>query len=278
MNTLYLYDNEIQLLYVDRFMKQFNTDNKPMNNTPIKIHKGIENEIKFRVHNPDRKLENINGFSIRAALISTESSERVLEKMCLLSAEKGLFSLHITDSESERIAAGFYNLVITAQESFVTSVVGEVLSSPFYSDTSGNIISAVEVLDVASTTPIPTVELLGSSFTESNETPGRRTFISSAIPASRVRNSMSGLHTLAIYAKNFTGTVFLKGSLDNTPSVLIADYFDIDITSLQSEVEYVDFTGIDPIAFSANFMWLKVVFQYDDMINQGTIDKILVRT
>ena len=117
-----------------------------------------------------------------------------------------------------------------------------------------------------------------AEFTENNQTPGVRTFVSSAIPASRVRNSLNGLHTLAIYGTNFTGKVYLKGSLDNSPSTLINEYFDISINSLRNDIEYVNFTGIDPVTFSANFMWMKIVYEFDETVNEGTIDKILVRT
>ena len=99
------------------------TNNSPLNRTTIKIHKGVDNQVRFRVLNPDRKLVSVDHLSIRARLISTENKERVLDRFAdLVPNSKGDLRLTIYEGDIQNVAAGFYTLVVTGEEALVPSV------------------------------------------------------------------------------------------------------------------------------------------------------------
>jgi hypothetical protein len=78
---LFSYENRMDLMYVDSQLRSCEvTNNSPLNKKIFKIHKGVDNQIRFRVLNPDRKRVSVDHLSIRARFINTENQERVLDR------------------------------------------------------------------------------------------------------------------------------------------------------------------------------------------------------
>ena len=258
------------------------TNNSPLNRTTIKIHKGVDNIIRFRVLNPDRKLVSVDHLSIRARLISTENKERVLDRFAdLVPNSKGDLRLTIYEGDLQNIAAGFYTLVVTGEEALFPGVtIGENVRTPFFTDNAGDIVATVEIVDSADVTPMESVVLLPENWTiTTSETNGYRRRLSSAIPGSRLKNHLNATHSFSAATTGFTGTLRVYATLDHQPSGDPNDYFPVDITSGTQVITFTNFTGITAHTFEANFMWLIFIYETENILDatNGTLDKVIVR-
>lgn len=282
---LFRYENRLDLMYVDSQIRGCSpVNNSPYNQKIIKMHKGVDNVIRFRVLNPDRKRVSVDHLSIRARFISTENQERVLDRFAdLVPNSKGDIRLTIYEADLVDIAPGFYHMIITGEEALVPNlpdgVVGENIQTPFFLDNQGDIVATVEIIASADVTPRLSVEILPSNWTiTSGETLGFKRFLSSAIPGARLQNYTNSVHSFSAATTAFTGTLEARATLDHLPPGDTNDYFPIDITSGTNIITFTNFTGITAHTFDANFMWLIFIYEtQNDLPSNGTLDKVLVR-
>ena len=285
--TLYSYENVIELLYDSGVLScQCKlTDNRPMHNQKVQIYKGVDNHIKFRVYNPDRKLVNIHQLSVFASFVNTDNREQVLVKQCVISEEtNGIFVLSVLEGDLLNIPSGYYNLIITGQENFIPGISNiegmEVISNPFYTNTAGAVTLYAEVKDDVEKAPIETN--IAKDWREiSIPDMSNSWYYSGPFPANRVKNYRSSLHTLAVYSENFTGKLEVLGSLDQIPSMddEYGSWFKVNLRSLHDYVKFDDFTGIAPYTFQANLLWLKFRWIPDNTVpDNGTITQIMLRS
>lgn len=278
---LFSYENRLDLEYCDSIIRSCEVaNNSPLNPRQIKLHKGVDNQIRFRILNPDRKRVSVDHLSIRARLINSENQERVLERFAdLVPNSKGDVKLTIFEGDLINLAPGFYTLVVTGQETLVPgNNESDNINTPFFIDNAGNVVATIELVDSADVTPLQSVELLPENWTVTNEVGSPKTFTSSAIAGARVRNHLNAVHSFSAATTAFTATLELRGSLDLQPPADITNYFPIDITSGTQIITFDDFTGITAHTFEANFMWMKFIYRPDTSLEDyGTIDKVLIR-
>jgi len=273
-------ENRLDLMYCDNIIRSCEvTSNSPLNLKTIKIHKGVDNSIRFRVLNPDRKLVSVDHLSINCRFVNVENGERVLEKTATLASTKGDVRLNISEGELLPIAAGFYHLIVTGEEALIPGVVGsETFATPFYTNQTGDIIATVEIVASADPTPFASVEVGPDNWRVANELGAPTVYYSSAIPGARVRNHINAVHSFSVATTNFTGTLQLKATLDQQPSPDIRNYFPIDITSGTNIITFSNYTGTTAHTFSANFLWMIFVYTPNSSLDDpGTIDKVLLR-
>lgn len=278
---LFQYETRRDLLYVDNIIRSAAMSNSsPFNEEMIKLHKGVDNTVRFRVLNPDRKRVSVDHLAIRLRLINVETGERVLDRYATLLNTKGEVRATILEGDLVNVAPGYYNMVVTGQESLVPSQVsGAITNTPFYSDGYGDATFSVQILDSVDPTPQPTAAITSTDWTVNSGDRGVIIeYYSSAIEGSRIRNHINALHTVAIYTTNYSGTLSIRGSLDIQPPEDYHHYFDINITSGAKEITFSNYTGITCHSFEANFMWLLFVYAPDTtQMDYGTVDKVLVR-
>ena len=104
-----------------------------------------------------------------------------------------------------------------------------------------------------------------SSFTASG---GPLTYTSGSIDARPGINNNKALHTIAVYPKNFSGTLRVQGTMASSPSN--TDYFEVTSATYSnaSTPSTLNFTGV---YHNVRFTW------GNDSGNTGVIDKILYR-
>jgi len=298
LHDLYLYDDIRRLLLVNDQITCLATDNAPMNKRHLKAHKGLDNVLMFRVFTPDRQPANVCQYQIFGRLFNTENRELVLEKPCRTNTAKGMVFLDLNEGDLANIAIGAYDLVIVGQKPLVAQqVVGEKTTTPFYTDTSNNIVATLLVTGQAERVPIPSWIITEDDWTPTrvlDNATGRlvQQFYSSSLPGNRVQNHINGTHSFSVYTDEehkCSGFLTVLGTLDLNPSEdpHSTHWFNLQMIPGADELEFVNFFGTEAYSFSANVMFLK--FLYTPAIdttylgnglqyNPGFLKKIILRS
>lgn len=104
-------------------------------------------------------------------------------------------------------------------------------------------------------------------------TSGGSPMVSGRIPGPAQLNNPNGLNTIAIYARNATGTFETQATLEIDPTT-DSDWFDVALTTGGGgTLRYDNHTGVDAFVFDGMFYWIR----FKKNITQGSIDKIMYR-
>lgn len=283
-HKLFLYDNVRELLMVgDTFCPC--KDNGPMIKNPIKAHKGIDNKLIFRALGPDRAPVDIAcDQQVFVRIIDPTNRMIVLEKLCRLGPAKGLITVVLDAGDIVDVHAGLYEMVLIRTEQFVAGVNDYIVQKPLYSDMYDNITMEIEITEQAFKAPLAPVTLYPRDWTPDIIVPtfGPPTpcFYSPRIPGARVQNHKESVHTFSTYTQNFTGTLEIWGSLEETPDPYLnhARWFKIFPSTMSTDIEFIAYTGTQAWTFSADFMWLKFrYFPSTAVLDPGIMAKLMVR-
>ena len=228
----------------------------------IILHRGVDNPLTFTFKNEDQKPQDITSKSYELNMIDSESKKSVITKTLTILddgstvSSKGDASCTVTEGDLLPLDAKFYNFA-------VREVASDNSRTVTYSNTGYAAAGTIELIDGAYPEFIASTNV--SSFTG---TGGPLTFTSSAIDGRPGINNNIALHTIAIYPKNFSGTLRVQGTMASSPAD--SDFFDITSTTFtdSSSVATLNFTGV---YHSVRFSW------GNDSDNTGVIDKILYR-
>lgn len=250
------------------------TENRPMNSNIIKLHRGIDNQIRFRVFNQDRKPVKLFDLEVIAKLVNPQNGETVLTKNLTVGSKPGYVHMYVSEGEITNIAPGFYNMVILGQEDFIAGInESEVYSSPFYTDIGNNIVCSVQVTDSALPLPPPSYVITDDDWRVVKQPTGFLEDINelrtSAVPASRVRNHINALHTMGVFTTDFTGTLQVYATLDLQPPEDLRRWFPVDLTSGTDIIQFDRYTGSVSFAFAANFTWMTFI-QRPNVLPEGS--------
>ena len=227
----------------------------------LTLHRGVSNPITFTFKNEDQKAQDITSKTYEFNLIDSADGKAVLTKTLTILDDgstvctKGDASCTITSGDLLGLDAKFYNFSVREVKSDGSHEIT-------YADTGYAAAGTVELLDGAYPDFIPSTSV--SAFTLSGNI-----FTSSAIDGKPGINNNQALHTVAIYPKNFSGTVRVQGTMVAT-SPTDNDYFTITTTDLSasSSVKSLNFTGV----------FQNVRFKAERTTGTtGRIDKILYR-
>lgn len=284
-HKLYLYDHIRQLLVVGDDLCPIK-DNGPMNKNKIRVHKGIDNKVAFRILGPDRTPFDIPCHQqVYARLIDPDNNKVVLEKLCRLGPAKGLVTADLTGGDIATVHAGTYSMVLIRTEDFVTGVSDYYIEKPIFSDMDSNISMEIEITEQAFKSPLTSITLTPDDWTPDMTTPASgpliKSFYSSRIPGGRVLNHTNAVHSFSTYTENFTGVLEIWGSLEETPDPYLSPtrWFKIHPSSMSNDIEFISYTGTQAWSFSANFMWLKFrLIPSSYVVAPGVMKKLIVRT
>ena len=249
--------NQLVIAYISGYHGR----NSKVYDRRLTLHRGVSNPISFTFKNEDQKAQNILNKKYTLNVVDTESKKNALTKSLTIlddgstTSMKGTASCTITDGDLLKLDAKFYNYSV----SDVTDANNPEVT---YSDTGYVAAGTIEVLDGAYAQFADSTSV--TAFTLSSDT-----FTSGAVSGRPGINNNTALHTIAIYPKDFSGTVKVQGTMVATDPT-DNDYFDITTSTLSSSssVSYVNFTGVyQNVRF-------KAVRTAD---TTGRIDKILYR-
>ena len=235
----------------------------------LTLHRGVNNPITFTFKNEDQKAQDITSKTYEFNMIDSETKKAVLTKTLTILDDgstvttKGDASCTITEGDLLPLDAKFYNFAVREVKSDGSREIT-------YSDTGYAAAGTIELLDGAYPEFVASTEI--SSFTA---VAGPLTYTSGSTDASPGINNNKALHTIAVYTKNYSGTLRVQGTMSASPGS--SDWFDITMEgaastantfSSSTTVTNYNFYGV---YHSVRFSW------GNDSGNTGVIDKILYR-
>ena len=235
----------------------------------LTLHRGVNNPITFTFKNEDQKAQDITSKTYEFNMIDSETKKSVLTKTLTILDDgstvstKGDASCTITEGDLLPLDAKFYNFAVREVKSDGSREVT-------YSDTGYAAAGTIELLDGAYPEFVTSTEV--SSFTASG---GPLTYTSGSIDARPGINNNKALHTIAVYTKNFSGTLRVQGTMSASPGS--GDWFDITMDGVASQANtFSSSTTVTNYNFYG--VYHNVRFSWgNDSGNTGVIDKILYR-
>lgn len=285
ITSLYLYDDVRRLLMrTDPTTYDNLMDNAPMYKRPIKIHKGIDNNLVFRVFSPDRKPVSLCNREMYARLINKETREVVLEKKIWHGEQAGFIKIRMNPHDLAGVGIGSYTMTILQESEFVHGVGGDPTYSAIFTDFESNATIEVEVTDQVEVRPVPSHQIDPSKMSERRRYQDgdgyyESVFYSDAIMGTRLKNHSNGLITFSTKSTGFTGKLQVYATLDHTPNPDIdRGWFVADLENDDNVITYIDYHGTRYFNLRGNYMWIKIVIiplDYDEMTK---MDSVIVRT
>ena len=262
--NLYQYNREIEVVVLDEdnnaTMTQY-LGNMPMYDTTHKLHKGIDNTLRFKFRDTDRKSIDLTDKTVIWKMYDRESRENVLFKYLTVTNHlKGMATLSIPTSDTILLPEGFYQFAMYTVEDGVEQII--------YTDTNDNAHGVLEVLDDV----YP--EFSDSQSTSTFYDDGTR-MISTVFDGAGDTIKSKSIHTFAVYYTGFTGILKIEGDLSEQASSSDADWFDLTPRLMYDpNITINNETGVQGYVIQANVNWLRVTYPNTAT---GTVDKILVR-
>jgi phage terminase large subunit-like protein len=265
------YNREIEVVCLDETGTSAATTylgNMPMYDGHHKLHKGIDNTLRFKIKDTDRKSIDLSGKTIIWKMYDRESRENVLFKyLDITNATKGMASLVITTADTIMLPEGFYQFAMYTVENGIEQII--------YTDTYDNAKGTIEVIDdiypqfedsQETTTFFPVTETVnGEEVT---------TFTTTTFDGSGNTIKSKSLHTIALYFDGMTGTVNVQGDLSVQPSLNDTDWFDLTPNLFYDKNIIVNNeTGVQAYMVNANVNWIRISYT----ATSGSITKVMLR-
>jgi hypothetical protein len=268
----------IDLLYQDGRIC-FGLDNRPMSERNIKVHKGVDQLVYFRVYDTDRRKVKVDDLSIVATIINPSTKERMLTKPVYTENDKSILSLVLTEADLVNVPVGYYTVNITVQEQLIPGNTAYVINRPFYTNTMADVSLTLIITDDVEKMPVESHIITINDWYRKTILTQDQYYTRNIYPANKIKNYKNGVHTFSVKATNYTGSLYAQGSLMVNPGDNDNSYFYIDITPFgeNGSVTFNGFTGIDAFTFKANVSWIRFM-HIPDINNMGTIDKIIFRS
>jgi len=271
MSSITLYSYRINELDLVKKRENLYLDNKSMNKKEFVAHKGMDNKFNICLRDQDRNKQNIYNQQIRADVIKYSSNERVLTKYTTPGLEQGQAELLIAEADLNTLSPGQYKISFKFLEDDGTT-------TPVFSDYNGGVLCTLMVKEDANPSPVPTqIANVWTQTKNTNNGDPANVYSSGNFVGNKTYNFNNANHTVGIYATNFTGNVFVEGSLGiEAPSSDDANWASIAVLNNLDRIPLANDSGPIYYNFTGNFNYLR--FKYSPGSgNSGSFDKILLR-
>ena len=238
----------------------------------LTLHRGVSNPITFTFKNEDQKAQDITSKTYELNVVDTTNQRSVITKTLDILDDgstvstKGDASTTITEGDVLPLDAGFYIFAVRV-------VISDASREVTYADTGYSASGTIELLDGAYPQFTASTSITGFTATADSKSLANT---SSNVDARSGINNNKALHTIAVYTKNFTGSLKIQGSMASSPTT-VDDWFDITVEGGASATN--TFTSSTTVTtFNFYGVYQNVRFTWDnDPDNTGIVDKILYR-
>lgn len=272
---IYLYNNQLDvILDLDAGVRGVN---RVMYQRDLNIQKGIKNQVRIQFKNSDQKrIQIYNTQTFVFSMFDSASQRLVVEKPLTVidaatTSTRGLATLTLSESDTMDLDKTSYKYSVRMLDSDGSYV-------PTYSNTYYGVSGTLNIQNdvYPQLQPSQTVTDFQKSFNAATNLYEHK---SGNIYAYPEFNGNTALHTAAMYMTAFRGTVYIQGTLSNTP----------DSTGKYATLAtrtYAGFTGIDYVNFNGVFTYVRFIYvpaqapageDNDDPAYYGRFDKLLYR-
>lgn len=272
---IYLYGNTLDvILDLDSTVRGVN---QVMYQRDLKIQKGIKNQVRIQFKNSDQKRIPISQEDIFVFSVFDQASQRLviekpLEVIETSTSTRGLALLTLSESDTVNLPRSSYSYSVRKLDTDGTYV-------PAYTNTYYGVAGTLHLTEEVFPRLQPSQEVV--SFLKSfNDSTYNYEHKSGNIYAYPEYNAGASVQTVAMYMTNFKGTVYIQGTLDNSPAQF-GHYVTVDSRT------YNGFSGIDYLNFTGVFTYVRFMFvpakgpsdsTNDNPSYYGSFDKILYRS
>ena len=256
----YLYKNQIDIISNDT---GFVVEYRPVYSRQLKVYRGIDNAIQFRVLNADQKPVNISG-ETPVLVVFDENNTKILEKSCTVqddgstTSTKGMLTVTISENDLLNVKQQYlkYNIYFEGTGS----------NSLTYADRNFGSASTMYVDGNAYPGPKSSVEVVNFFFENNFWYAGSDD--SDKITADPGLNGNEALHTVAVYTDSYVGTLEIQATLDNA----------ISGVNNWTTIATLTFDGTETQPTPANFNGIYNFIRFKASADpENKITKILVR-
>jgi hypothetical protein len=262
-NNIIFYDKKRIEVFVNNGRQQLR--NMPMNSADLVIWKNVVNTVEFMVKNLDRRPVELMGSQLVLNILDSHNNTILLSRpMHIVDEHKGIAAIQLQPWETVNFPLGFhqYSILLVDQQ-------GEKL---LMLDRDQSTVAVLEVKQ-ASTTPQWRPSIVVNTWTPTVE--GQSTiYTSSSLKGSLQVNNITNLHTIAVYASNYSGSFFVQGSLSKDIPTNI-DWFYIDLMDGQTKYTFKDFSGIETFNIIAPLNWIRFIHSPND--ENSIISQVIMR-
>jgi hypothetical protein len=238
----------------------------------LTLHRGVSNPVSFTFKNEDQKAQDITAKTYEMNVIDTETKKSVITKTLTILDDgstvstKGDASCTITEGDLLPLEAKFYNFAVREVKSDGSREVT-------YADTGYSAAGTIELLEGAYPEHVASTAITNFTITADSKSLANT---SSTIDAKAGINNNKALHTIAVYTKDFTGSLKVQGTMATTPST-VNDWFNIILEDQANSTNtFTSSTAVTNFNFTG--VYQNIRFTWDnDPDNTGLIDKILYR-
>ena len=251
--------------------------NQVMYQRDLKIQKGIKNQVRVQFKNSDQKRVQIYTtqtfvFSLFDAINRRLLLEKELEVLDVSTSTRGQALLTLTESDTLDLDRSSYQYTVKLQD-----VDGTYL--PAYANTYYGMAGTLHLSNEVYPVLQDSIEV--KNFVKSyNDDISLYEHKSGNVYASPEYNGNTALHTVAFYLTNYRGTVYVQGTLDNTPDSS-GNYYTIATKT------YNGTSGIDYLNFNGVYSYIRIIHvpakgptdpDNDNPAYFGSFDKFLYRS
>ena len=227
----YLYKNQIDVISNDT---GFIVEYRPVYSRQVKVYKGVDNKVQFRMLNADQKPININGTKIDFEAYDDEKDQVLKYEATILDdgstpTTKGLFYVNITENDLLNIPSQYLTYTVYQRETCDEKIVT-------YSNRDFGACGTIYVDDcphptIKSSNKVENFQELDGVWVAGNDQLTK-------ITAQPKINKNEAVHTVAFYTdayngNGYVGNVKIQGTLDNQ----------IDGTNDWYTIDTVEFDG-----------------------------------
>jgi hypothetical protein len=243
----------------------------------LNIQKGVKNQVRIQFKNSDQKRISISNtqtyvFSMFDAITQRLLIQKQLQVLdTATTSTRGLALLTLTESDTMDLNKSSYTYSVKALGS-------DGSYTPAYTNTYYGVAGTLNILNDIYPVLQPSQEIVSfkASFNASSNLYEHKSGNVYAFPE---YNSNQALHTMAMYMRNYRGTVYVQGTLDNTPASF-GRYATVATRT------YTGFSGIDYVNFNGVYSYVRVMYvpavAPAESVNNnhtffGNFDKVLYR-
>jgi hypothetical protein len=247
-----------------------------INRTDFNAFKHVDNDVEFLIKDWDNKPVNLTNLTVTIYIVDQQAQKLMSitnPVLTIVNPTRGHCRLTLLKQDTAEWVAGYFGYSIS-----VTDANGK--ETMLYVDKSRVVQGYFEFQEGPLPQPQKAVVLTPDAFTAQSW--GTDTSISSYLvaqeyPGAAQSDNRSGLQTIAVYANNFTGTLWVQASLENSPPNDDSQWFDVTLNTGDTSFNFTNFTGIKHFSFVGSYMWLRFIQYVSPVNNNGSISQVLLK-